>query len=293
MHNESSSIPWSYITFSELMSSVKDDIKLYDDNGLIDDDRVIKIILRCSDELGERLHQSKQCKLIVKDYKAPIPSDMWKIETLYGLTTESTSFPLYSGIIGAKQLSFTEEPITNLYTKGEIQYLGVLPNDCCKPMHVSAYDPTYFERYESKRIFPLKLSNKLLNSCTFYSPCSKWNGGFQVDLADGNFSFSFKEGEVFLSYLGSLVNQEGDILIPNHPLLLPYYEYSVKVKIFEDIFLNSDADVANKLEYVKRELPDSKLTAMNFLFSFKGNQLDNIDRKNKMNFYSKWYKMFD
>lgn len=38
--------PWKYIKLSQVMASVKSDLSIYDDAGMIDEDRVIKIIAR-------------------------------------------------------------------------------------------------------------------------------------------------------------------------------------------------------------------------------------------------------
>lgn len=292
MNSESSSIPWEYTTLDSIMNSVKEDLHLYDDNNLINEDRLIKIVLKCSEDIGERIHQSKQCRIIVKNYKAPLPFDFWKIENLYGLSC-TQSFNLASGILGARQFTFTEEK-EGLEAEGleQIRYMGIIPTDCSKPMHVSSVDPKFFERTENKRIFPLVLSNNVKNKCLPYSACNNWQGQFEVDLDDKEFTFSFKEGEVFLSYLGALVDEDDNILIPLHPLLTPFYEYALKKKILEDLLLNSDADVERKLAYVKEEFRGAKYDAINFILSPKANQFAKMKKKYEMEFYNKWFKAF-
>ena len=76
-------------------------------------------------------------------------------------------------------------------------------------------------------------------------------------------------------------------------LLNDYYEYSVKKKILEDLFLNSDADVINKLQYVELKLSESYYDAYSYIQSAKVNQWSKMRRKYEQAFYKKWYASFE
>ena len=294
MRAESSSTPMKYITFAQLVADVREDLRMYDENNMIDDTRLLKHVIRCSEFLGERMHQSKQCKISVLNFKAPIPTDMWKIENMYGVSESNNDILYFQGIFGGGMIFHDENELSPIPSPSErIQYLGIIPNDCCKPMHVSAYDSNYFERVESKKTFPLVMSTQLNNKCTNYAACNTWQQGYQVDLQEDEFTFSFKNGEVFLSYLGDLVNSDGDLLVPDNENILPFYEWTLKKVIFEDLFMNSEADVQNKYSLAQRNLIDAKVAAMDYVNAFKGGQLDHLSRKRKMNFYNDWYKKFD
>lgn len=298
MRAESSSTDWKYITAKELISEVKQSLRKYADNNLIDDNSLLKHIIRCNEFLGERLHHSRQCKLIVKDNRAPVPSDLWKIEMAFGLSTEKQD--IFTGIFGSAIVYHPEELELNPSLNEQIHYLGALSRcktkcgtcDNCKSVHVSVYDTKYFERVENKRVFPLKLISNS-NDCVPYSPCNRIKSGYTIDLMDGEFRFSFPEGEIFLSYLGDLIDGEGNLLIPDNELLLPYYEWTLKNIVLEDLVLNTDLDVINAYKLSQSKLVDAKLTAMDYIGAFKGKQLDQIQQKRKIEFYNKWYAKFD
>ena len=294
MKAESSSTQIRYITFKQLVADVKEGLRQYDENNMIDDRRLLKHVIRCSEFLGERLHQSKQCRITVHNYSAPMPSDLWKIENMYGISEVANDLTYFQGIFGGGMIFHEDRELSPIPTEEErIQYLGILPNDCCTPMHVSAYDSQYFERVENKKIFPLVLSNNLNSKCAPYSPCGTWKDGYQVDFEDDTFKFSFKSGEVFLSYLGDLINDEGDLLIPDNENILPFYEWTLMKVILEDLFMNSEADVINKYNLAKMNLIDAKLTAMDYVNAFKGGQLDHLSMKRKMQFYNDWIRKFE
>lgn len=295
MKAESSSTDIKFITFSELMSEVKQGLRQYDENNLIDEKTLIKHVVRCNDFLGERLHQSRQCRIKVKNYKAPIPTDMWKIENLYGITegVSRESIP-FSGIFGGGMVFHEESEKDKIKERSErIEYLGILSNDCWNPVHVSAYDTNFFERTENKKTFALVLTPQASNKCVSYSACGSIQNGYQVDLQDDEFTFSFKEGEVFLSYLGDMVNEKGELLIPASELILPFYEWTLKKEILEDLFMNSEADVQNKYMLAKQNLVEAKLLAMDYVNAFKGGQLDHLSKKRKTQFYNDWMRKFE
>lgn len=294
IQKDSASTPWEYKKFSELMASVKSDLHMYDDANLIDDDRYIKVIMKCNEKLGERIHQSRTCKLIVKNYAAPIPEDMWKIENMYGISAQSLTREYLTGIMGATQLVFhnEDEIVESSGPNERIYSLGSFDIDD-KTMSISKIDRNYIERVENKVAFPLILSNNVINACVEYSPCNQWNGHYQVDMTDQEFKFSFREGEIILTYLGAVVNQDGEMMYPFHPLLNDYYEYSIKAKILEDLFLNSDADVVNKLQYAKDEASKARYDAHMFIQSAKANQWSKMRKKYELDFYRKWYQAFD
>ena len=297
MKAESSSTKIKYITFKQLMGEVREDLRQYDENNMIEDARLLKHVVRCSEFLGERLHQSKQCKITVVNYSAPMPEDLWKIENMYGISETTNDLSYFKGIFGGGMIFNTDkdESLSAIPSfQDRIQYLGILPEaDCCQPMHVSAYDSQYFERVEGKQIFPLVLTNHVSDKCTIYSPCTSWTNGYEVDLQEDMFKFSFKSGEIFLSYLGQLINNEGDLLIPDDEMILPFYEWTLKKIILEDLFMNSEADVINKYNLAKLNLVESKIQAMNHINSFKAGQLDMLSKKRKMQFYNDWMKKFD
>lgn len=293
---QSSATPWKYITLSDFMNSVKEDLHVYDDNNLISEDRVIKTILKCSEKLGERLHQSKQCKLIVKDYSAPIPDDLWKIENMLASICTTSHPQHFEGIFGVVQKMFTETCDTIIPDENErIIYLGCpKKDDCCREYNVTTSDRIDVQKHFTNHLRPLILSSSVDNLCTNYSPCRHWRGEYQADLQNDEFRFSFKEGEVYLSYLGNLVNEEGEILIPFHPMLNEYYELAVKEKILEDIFMNSeDISVQGKLQLVMQKKSGAYYDAYNFIQSPKANQIQKIRKKAQLEYYKKWFKQFD
>lgn len=295
---------FEFIKFSMFFDTISQDLRKYADNNLVTERIVKQSVRRVTEELGYRLFQSKQCKIIVENYKAPTPSDLWKIENLFALCPEknydsSRLSNSLSGLIGMFKEEFHFGPEEHLAPslKEKIEYMGVVKpceSECCTPSHISSYiNPEYFIQNESLYLYPLHMSKTVKGLCTTYSPCPGWEGDFQVDLRNKEFIFSFKEGIVFLSYLGDLVDEEGEMLIPYQSALYEYYKWCTIQYVLEDMLLNTDVDIVNVLKWADSKRVGAKIDAMNYLLSPYEGQIEKIRKQRHMEFYNKWYKVFD
>jgi len=286
------SLPWKYIKLSALMSSVKSDLNLYDDAGMIDEDRVIKVIAECNEKLGQRIYKSRECKLTIVNGYADIPDDLYKIENIFA--TEVVNITKTNPNFGASQVEFTPtkpKDTSKIVTYGKMACTD--SNGNCywiedkKPVNKDT-------QISYERIIPLNLTNTLYNRCTEYSPCTiNTNRDYKVDVEEGKFKFSFDSGEVYLCYLGNLIDEDGEIEIPFHPMLNSYYEYAVKEKILEDIYINSESDVIQKLQYISQKKKDAYGIAWNFANTKEVNEWNKIQKKLQREYYNKWYKMYN
>lgn len=285
------STPWKYVKLSQILASVKSDLNLYDDAGLIDADRIIKVIAECNEKIGLRIFKSRECKIKVCDYKAPLPGDFYKIENIFA--TEIVNIININPTFGARQVEFkSEKPkdTTKIVTYGKMGCVDSCNN--CYWITDRTPEPN-FSQIQYERLVPLILTDRVNNHCIEYSPCNKYRGEYKVDLNEEEFTFSFESGEIYLCYLGSLISEDGEIEIPFHPKLTPYYEYAIKEKVLEDMFLNSDADVINKLKYIIEKKREAYAVAWDFANTRQVNEWSNIQKNLQREYYNKWYRIFN
>lgn len=296
--------PFEYIKLSQLLGSVKSDLHLYDDSNLIDEDRLIKIIRKVNSDLGVRLHESKSCIIDVENYKAQLPVDFWKLELAFATSTTTINVGnLMLG--GATQTEMvTEYPTDPTDQQNILNYsqkvnnytpvkLGCYDSDCNQCYWIIKKNPTA-QKVKITNIIPLQLNPSCNNHLTHYSPHCKFNeGSYQIDINENIIETSFKSGQIIITYLGNLEDEDGNVLIPFHPQLFPYYEWACKVKILQDIFMNSEADVQKKLQYAEKEKTLAWKDALNFTMSAKAKQWSDYDKKRQCEFYDKWYKIIN
>lgn len=67
--------------------------------------------------------------------------------------------------------------------------------------------------------------------------------------------------KIYLSYLGSLEDEQGNLLVLDHPEINMYYEAALKSRILENLYYAGE-EVKEKLQYAKEELKQAKLRAL-------------------------------
>ncbi len=81
---------FSHRPISELFSIVKNDLPKFDEEGLIDEGRMIKTVLHCNDRLGIQIREIRECAIPVDANKAPLPKDFERLYYVCALKATET-----------------------------------------------------------------------------------------------------------------------------------------------------------------------------------------------------------
>lgn len=109
----------------------------------------------------------------------------------------------------------------------------------------------------------------------------------------GGFLFTtFSEGKVYLNYQGQMEDDQGQLLVPDHDLLNEYYEYALKARIMENLYLNGE-DVAQRLSLIEGRLKAARNQALSLVNTPNFKELYDLWWKNRRAQYSKYYDMFN
>jgi len=277
-----------YKTFDELMASVKSDLPLYADNNLINDRTVIKTIRTVNADLGLRIYGTKDCILDVKDYKADLPKDFLKGITLFMIFEESAGL-LSGGIHGTSIREYSREELIS-------KNIPVVTDGCVS----SCGECSWFTRsYSQKELIYDRVEQVTLTNNSFQHfydgcPAISFNGKsqYQVDLNSETLHTNVSKGTIYLSYVSDLVNENGELLILDHPISNDYYEWAAKVKILEDLYYNSEADVERKLADARNNKTIARSTAISLIVNPEIREM-NAYRQNLINkFYTKYIKYY-
>jgi len=108
----------------------------------------------------------------------------------------------------------------------------------------------------------------------------------------GGFLFTtFQTGKVYLNYQGEMVNDEGLLMVPDHDLINEYYEYALKARIFENLYLNGE-DVAQRMQLVEQRLKAARNNALSVVNTPNFRELKEMWQANRKAMYGKYYYMF-
>jgi hypothetical protein len=110
-------------------------------------------------------------------------------------------------------------------------------------------------------------------------------------LKDGFLFTTFQDGVVYVNYQGELQDEEGNLMVPDHPMLNDYYEYAFKKRILENLYLNGE-DVAQRLQVIIPELKAARNNALNLVNTPNFAEMKQLWWTNRRAQYSKYYDMF-
>ena len=115
------------------------------------------------------------------------------------------------------------------------------------------------------------------------------NSGF---IRGGYLFTNFQEGTVYVNYQGQMEDDNGNLLVPDHDLLNEYYEYALKQRILENLYLNGE-DVAQRMTLIDQRLRAARNQALTLVNTPNFKELYELWWKNRRAQYSKYYDMFN
>jgi hypothetical protein len=106
-------------------------------------------------------------------------------------------------------------------------------------------------------------------------------------------TINFKEGRVYLNYESVLEDDDGNLLILDHPVVNEYYEYALKERILENLFMNGEPTAVQKLQLVQTKLRMARNNALSFINTPDYGEMKRMWEKNRKAMYAKYYNMFN
>jgi hypothetical protein len=272
-----------YRTFDQFMYDVEDDLSSYADQGLIDRDKVLKVIQKCNSVLSLKINPKRNAILTLVNSKVALPSDFKLFSAAYICT-------------GQKRYKLPE--IEKEYTT---TYIDSSTCDTCNSTTSCTCDQVaqtvcVIKRTEEAVVeitgkFPLYLT-EYKNTC---DDCENTVGSGSLDEIyieqyKGNYYIlsNLIEGDIYLEYIAEMVTKD-DILILDHPLVIEYYEYAVKERILEDIWLNGKEDVVNRYRMMEEKHRRSKIDAVRFVRTPDFREIKKIYEANRERFSTRYF----
>jgi ribosomal protein L36 len=275
------------LPINKLTAIVRNDLRKLDDAGLIDEGTLIKTVQFCNDKLGIPIREIRQKIVPVHEFQANLPLDFEKLYYVCALQATNTSI----------QHSF-KNPFDNSFDRDIIYEADVSREDFGGTPHynVTINKTTDVEIKTFNNWIELQVSPSSLPFCHTSCPNVRRKGKYMVTIEDdGKVSTPFRSGELYFMYLGSMKDEEGNILFPFHPLITPWYEWCIKEKVLEDALFNSDlgfqeTQALYELAGKKRSL--AWLDAFNITMESGFNEFIAREKKKELSYYNKYFKLF-
>jgi hypothetical protein len=285
-----------YITFTELMISVESDLDSYADEGMIDRSKYIKTVQTVNADLSLSINPEKEAVLDIKNYRATLPSDFETLDCVF-LCEEAKPCPIVTPSVDPSKI-VREHDCTI-----EVDLCDACPDTTCPDGSQANMCGQCFKIYEYQpmdvtiqysRCLPIKLTKRAKRACSDNCP-SKYDdrGTYMLDIDDNIITIDgVKEGKLYMAYCSDMVNGEGELILPNHPLVRRYYETAVIYDIFKNYYWNKDSDVNNQLQLAKQELREARIEAMNFAYMPEFCEIHDYYKGRRANFTRKYVSAF-
>lgn len=265
---------------SELLDIVRNDFRQYDVEGLIDEGVLIKTIMYCNEKLGITIREIREVAIPVAEFRANLPLDFEKLYYTCGLQATNT------------MVSTQVNPFDNNVDQ-DIVYEAKLDRDSlgCVDNYqviVKRLTNTTVHNYGTWVHLDVAGPDKF---CHIDCPNKKRKGKYTININDGYLDVPFRAGMLYVMYIGMMKDLEGNITFPFHPLITPYYEWTIKEKILSDAIFNSDAsNLGEKFKLAQQERLKAWIEAYNFTTEKGYGEYAAAQRKRELGWYNTYFK---
>lgn len=267
---------------SELMAIVRNDLRKLDDEGMIDEGRVVKTIMACNDRLGIPIRDIKQKCIQVADNKAKLPLNFEKLYFVAAVKATNTS-------IVEGRSPFDNSFDRDVIFDAELDR-GSLGN--VDSYNVVINRNTRITVHNTSSLTGLSVSPESFALCHESCPNMRKQGKYMVTIEGDHINVPFRSGELYIMYLGTMEDEEGNLLFPFHPLITPYYEWSIKEKICMDAIFNGDGNYGDLYKLAQQERVKAWLDAFNITSDKGYGEFVDQQRKKELSYYNKYFKYF-
>ncbi len=320
-----------YRTFDQLLEDVTVDMHTFALENMIEPQTLIKLVKKLNYDLGLRINQTREVILEVCHGKVKLPDDFYVFNyaLLCAEFDLATSYGGPAGGTNIQEVPYKEFPSTvdqcalpsvncrtcnsnpcNNTAACDLNYPIVDPipteydpnnpyGDTCIPPRVfmnckgEKWELTQVvsrtETRTYRRLIPLKMKASQNIECD--CPNLYMNTTFEGFLKDGFLFVNFQTGNVYLNYQGALEDDAGNLLVPDHDLLNEYYEYALKMRILENLYMNGE-DVAQRMTLIEQRLRAARNQALSLVNTPNFKEMEKLWWTNRRAQYNKYYDMF-
>jgi hypothetical protein len=278
-----------YRTFDSLLEDVRTDLRSIATDGLIEPAQLIKVAMKVNYDLGLRIQMTKEKVVEINHGHARLPEDfnVMNFALIVGEYSVTNQVPQGTNI---QEVVPSYRPWVEASTCAGTT---LPPESVCLTKCGNTYNLIQVVGTETRTysmLSPLRFKNAYMVDCD--SPNLNYQGKSDGYIKDGFIFTNLDTGTLYLNYQGNLQNDNGELLVVDHPMLNEYYEYAIKKRILENMIMDGNPAVANQLQYVAAELRAARNNALSIVNTPNFSEMEKVWAMNRKAMYSKYYDMF-
>lgn len=280
-----------YRTFDQLLGEVSTDFKMYNNEGLIEPAELIKVAQRVNYDLGLRIHKTKETILEIEKGKAKLPGDFYVLNTAVLCGKFKIQQPVIQGSqredVWVETCRKCAGPVDQC--KCEDKYLiGIETHgDKCGEIVLIEKIKSEVRVYENFERIHMADGKMLKPSGDSHHNPSAPSG----EIRNGFIYTNLSEGKVYINYEGNMEDLDGNLLVLDHPMINEYYEYALKSRILENLFINGE-DVSQRMQLIEGRLRGARNNALTIVNTPDFSEMYNLWQLNRKAQYNRYYDAF-
>lgn len=312
------SVALKYRTFDELLTEAYSDFEKYHQNGMIQGHQLIKVAQRVNYELGLRINKTKEAILELDKGRVKLPNDFYSLNYAFLCGKfQVTIAPLQGTHIEERRVDIPEyqwqpdhintctdpEPLTECNPCPSCQNptpCGCVTNECnpaprvclnCKGEQWELIQIVKYQTRTYKELYPLRFldhSQDIECGC----PNLYMNSANTAWIKDGWLYTNIQSGTVYINYQGMMEDDQGNLLVLDHPMINEFYEYALKSRIIENLIMNDEPVNQGKIQIIETRLRAARNNAISIARMPNFAELKKVYESNRKAQYSKYYDMF-
>ena len=279
-----------YRTFNQLLDEVGTDFVMYNNENLIEPAQLIKVAQRVNYDLGLRIHGTKEKILEVEKRKVKLPDDFYVLNYAYLTSTYKVTYKANAG----------RETENKIIGRGSLDTCS----RCYKPEVDCCCEATYTQECQNGEKIFVQVVEKRKTETRTYDTFDRIRIAVDTGRTDalndtdnvayvknGYLYTNIDNGKLFISYQGALEDDEGNLLVLDHPVINEFYEYAIKSRLLENLYINGE-DVAQKIQLIEPRLRAARNNALSIVNTPDFAEMYQVWKMNRKAMYSRYYDMF-
>lgn len=99
--------------------------------------------------------------------------------------------------------------------------------------------------------------------------------------------------KLYICYEGQMENDQGELLVLDHPVINEFYEYSLKERILENLYINGEPDLERRLNLVQQKRKAARIEAMSIVNMPDYREIVNGFANRRLDIYNRYVKPFE
>ena len=277
-----------YRTFDSLLEDVRTDLRSLATDGVIDPAQLIKVAMRVNYDLGLRIQKTKERLLTVDKCKVQLPEDFFVMNYALLCGECTVTYPVPQGT-NVQEVTPSYRPwVESTLCDGTT----LPPEQTCLTKCGNTYELIQVIGTQT-RTYRLMVPIKFRKSANLDESCPNvhYTGQDEAWIRDGFIWTNFETGSLYINYQGAMEDDEGNLLVPDHPMLNEYYEYALKKRILENLIMDGQ-NVSGQLQLVMGEYRGARNNALSIVNTPNFSEMQKVWAMNRKAMYAKYYDMF-